>query len=364
MEERERRGGSGRAGSPGSPPSPRLDVSSDRFDPLLALYAPRLPPIPYPNAPCFNNLAEYESFLRLGGRGRGRGRARGQAGPGAPGTPAPAPGPASSASGSARRTSRRRGAPVPDPERIQRLRRLMVAKEEADAGATGQGSSGRPGRRRKAPRNVLTRMPLHEGSPLGELHRCIREGVKVNVHIRTFKGLRGVCSGFLVAFDKFWNMALTDVDETYRKPVLGKAFEREPPLTLTRLFDRLKLQDSSKKEADSRSMVEDSTLSRYSQTSTWKMATVWGREDEDRGSQKRSRSAPSSLLTAGKEVSRSDLSGRTTRTEGSSAGGSNSRGRSRKKRQKPKVDYQQVFTRHINQIFIRGENVLLVHLAQ
>ncbi|XP_044517686.1 U7 snRNA-associated Sm-like protein LSm11 [Gracilinanus agilis] len=357
MEERERRGSSARAGSPGSPPSPRLDINSDRFDPLLALYAPRLPPIPYPNAPCFNNLAEYESFLRLGGRGRGRGRARGQAGPGVPG--APAPGPTSSASSSARRTSRRRGAPAPDPERIQRLRRLMVTKEEPDAGGPGPGSSGRPGRRRKAPRNVLTRMPLHEGSPLGELHRCIREGVKVNVHIRTFKGLRGVCSGFLVAFDKFWNMALTDVDETYRKPVLGKAFEREPPLTLTRLFDRLKLQDSSKREADSRSMVEDSTLSRYSQTSTWKMATVWGRGDEDRGSQKRSRSAPSSLLAA-----RSDMSGRTTRTEGSSAGGSSSRGRSRKKRQKPKVDYQQVFTRHINQIFIRGENVLLVHLAQ
>jgi hypothetical protein len=49
---------------------------------------------------------------------------------------------------------------------------------------------------------------VHEGSPLGELHRCIREGVKVNVHIRTFKGLRGVCTGFLVAFDKFWNMVI------------------------------------------------------------------------------------------------------------------------------------------------------------
>lgn len=51
-------------------------------------------------------------------------------------------------------------------------------------------------------------IPVHEGSPLGELHRCIREGVKVNVHIRTFKGLRGVCTGFLVAFDKFWNMVM------------------------------------------------------------------------------------------------------------------------------------------------------------
>uniref|UniRef100_A0A8C6R987 U7 snRNA-associated Sm-like protein LSm11 n=1 Tax=Nannospalax galili TaxID=1026970 RepID=A0A8C6R987_NANGA len=334
MEEREWGARSARAASPASPPSPRLDVSSDSFDPLLALYAPCLPPIPYPNAPCFNNVAEYESFLRGSGRG-GRGRARGAG---------------------------------PDPERIQRLRRLMVTKEDADgtAGARRQG----PGRSRKAPRNVLTRMPLHEGSPLGELHRCIREGVKVNVHIRTFKGLRGVCTGFLVAFDKFWNMALTDVDETYRKPVLGKAYERDSSLTLTRLFDRLKLQDSSKKEADSKSAVEDSTLSRYSQTSTWKVASVWGHGDTDRGSHKRSRSVPSSLQASAREESRSELSGRTTRTEGSSVGGTFSRattlsrGQPRKKKRKPKVDYQQVFTRHINQIFIRGENVLLVHLAQ
>lgn len=57
---------------------------------------------------------------------------------------------------------------------------------------------------------------VHEGSPLGELHRCIREGVKVNVHIRTFKGLRGVCTGFLVAFDKFWNMVIKPSSRGWR----------------------------------------------------------------------------------------------------------------------------------------------------
>ncbi|CAO2642629.1 U7 snRNA-associated Sm-like protein LSm11 [Lemmus lemmus] len=220
MEEREWGARPARAGSPASPPSPRLDVSSYSFDPLLALYSPRLPPIPYPNAPCFNNVAEYESFLKGGRTGRGRARGTGE--------------PASAG------TSRRRAAPTPDPERIQRLRRLMVVKEDAD---------GTAGARRQGPgRSKPSLVSVHEGSPLGELHRCIREGVKVNVHIRTFKGLRGVCTGFLVAFDKFWNMALTDVDETYRKPVLGKAYERDSSLTLTRLFDRLKLQDSSKKE--------------------------------------------------------------------------------------------------------------------
>lgn len=151
MEERERGARSARAGSPASPPSPLLDVSSDSFDPLLALYAPRLPPIPYPNAPCFNNVAEYESFLKTGCRGGGRGWARGAA--------AGSGGPA--AAGPSGRTRRRPDAPAPDPERIQRLRRLMVAKEEED-GAAGARRRG-PARTRKAPRNVLTRMPCESG---------------------------------------------------------------------------------------------------------------------------------------------------------------------------------------------------------
>lgn len=151
MEERERGARSPGAGSPARPPSPRLDVNSDSFDPLLALYAPRLPPIPYPNAPCFNNVAAYESFLRTGCRGGGRGRARGAA-PDS-GTPA--------AAGPSGRTRRRPDAPAPDPERIQRLRRLMVVKEEGD-GAARESRRG-PGRSRKAPRNVLTRMPCECG---------------------------------------------------------------------------------------------------------------------------------------------------------------------------------------------------------
>ncbi|KAJ6667857.1 hypothetical protein lerEdw1_016178 [Lerista edwardsae] len=449
MEEAEARGGpgrrrrrsGGRSSSERSPSPGRLDVSSPRFDPLLALYSERTP-LPYPAAPCFNNLAEYESFQR--GLLRGPGRQRGSA---------------ARSSRSAGTRTRSRGSRAPaDPERIQRLRSLMVAKEpgrEADEKARARG--------RKAPRNVLTRMPrkpgegegaelrsrrealpavlgikacgfspsvrlwvgwetlymlrgtpvfknyfysksirrcfpqsspgcvdgicaciprvlqrvlyvrlttcalcvhqgVHEGSPLGELHRCVREGVKVNVHVRTFKGLRGVCTGFLVAFDKFWNMALTDVDETYRKPVLGKAFYVEPQLTLTRLFDRLKLQESSvRKGTDSKVATDLLSLPYDPRTLGRKSESGRGRSADQRGAKKHSskeRTRSASLPRAsGKEV---DLPGRVSQTGGLGTGGP--RGRSRKKR-RPKVDYQQVFTRHINQIFIRGENVLLVHLA-
>ncbi|KAM9414235.1 U7 snRNA-associated Sm-like protein LSm11 [Salvelinus alpinus] len=55
-------------------------------------------------------------------------------------------------------------------------------------------------------KNVLTRMLIHTGSPLRELYCCVEERIRVKVHIRTFKGLRCVCSGFIVAFDKFWNL--------------------------------------------------------------------------------------------------------------------------------------------------------------
>ncbi|XP_009577676.1 PREDICTED: U7 snRNA-associated Sm-like protein LSm11 [Fulmarus glacialis] len=208
---------------------------------------------------------------------------------------------------------------------------------------------------------------IHEGSPLGELHRCVRDGVKINVHIRTFKGLRGVCTGFLVAFDKFWNMALTDVDETYRKPVMGKAFYAEPQLTLTRLFDRLKLQESSvKKGADSKTVSEELALTSDSQTLGWKAGSGRGRAEDERERQKRlgragEKKIPGDSLHLAAR-GEADVGSGTAHMEGASAGGTRARSQSRRKR-RPKVDYQQVFTRHINQIFIRGENVLLVHLA-
>ncbi|OCT86263.1 U7 snRNA-associated Sm-like protein LSm11 [Xenopus laevis] len=283
-------------------PGSCLDVSSESFNPLLALYSPQTP-LPFPDIRCFNNLAEYESFLRGGARGRARGAQRGQSrGPGG------------------KRKGRK---PEPDPERIERLKQLMLPVEEGKVPV-------RP-RRSRAPKNVLTRMPLHAGSPLGELNRCVQDRIRIRVHIRTFKGLRGVCSGFIVAFDKFWNMAMVDVDETYRKPVLGKAFYNEPQLTLTRLFDRLQLQEP-------------------------------GSHDPAKGRP----AGPAETLTAPPSKKSTQPSERAAGppVEPGPQGHSGNRPKQRRRNRKEKVDYQQVFTRHLKQIFIRGENVLLVHIAE
>lgn len=172
---RRRRRSGGRSSSERSPSPGRLDVSSPRFDPLLALYSERTP-LPYPAAPCFNNLAEFESFQR--GLPRGPGRQRGSA---------------ARSSRSAGTRTRSRGSRAPaDPERIQRLRSLMVAQEpgrEADEKARARG--------RKAPRNVLTRMPRKPGegeslpAVLGIKACAFSPSVRLWVGLETLYTLRG-----------------------------------------------------------------------------------------------------------------------------------------------------------------------------
>lgn len=134
---RSRRHSSGRRSSERSPSPGRLDVSSPHFDPLLALYSERTP-LPYPAAPCFNNLAEYESFQR--------GLLR------APGRPRAAAGRSSRSAGTRARS--RAGRAAADPERLQRLRNLMLVKEPRPEEAERARARGR-----RAPRNVLTKMP-------------------------------------------------------------------------------------------------------------------------------------------------------------------------------------------------------------
>ncbi|XP_075712209.1 U7 snRNA-associated Sm-like protein LSm11 [Rhinoderma darwinii] len=296
-------------------PACSLDVTSETFDPLLALYSP-CTPLPFPDVRCFNNLAEYESFLRGGGRPRARAR----------GAPKPA---------------KKGRKPAPDPERVERLKKLMLPVE----GDTEQTQP--PRRRRKPPKNVLTRMPLHEGGPVGRLYHCIQERLKVNVHIRTFKGLRGVCSGFVVAFDKCWNMAMVDVDETYRKPVLGKAFYNEPQLTLTRLFDRLKVQESG---------VQSSTETQGAASKRLEVPPPHTSAQHGEGKGK----TPSSSRDRRKATQQPGPG--TSEQDQSEKGGAKPKQRTR--RRKEKIDYQQVFTRHMKQVFIRGESVLLVHVPK
>ncbi|XP_047440955.1 U7 snRNA-associated Sm-like protein LSm11 [Mugil cephalus] len=289
----------------------KLNVCSDSFDPLLALYSPTVQ-LPVPNIKSFNNVAEYESFLK-GGRGR-----------------------AKPENVEKRRREAMKG--VADPERIERLKKLMVNNPVAES-EEGE-SSGAPQRRRrqqKPQKNVLTRMPLCKGSPLGELYRCVEERIRVKVHIRTFKGLRGVCSGFVVAFDKFWNMAMVDVDETYREPLLGEAVYHEKALTITRLFEKLTLQRSSGGDGPVNTEKAGGRPPAYHKTAP---KSCSAQPTGVRGDGETAKAELSEAVQTERDKHKLSVQARGSQT---------------------RQTYGKVHTRHINQLFIRGENVVLVN---
>uniref|UniRef100_A0A671NZK6 LSM11, U7 small nuclear RNA associated n=1 Tax=Sinocyclocheilus anshuiensis TaxID=1608454 RepID=A0A671NZK6_9TELE len=267
MEEGERESGNGHD------IETKLDISSDKFDPLLVLYSPQVP-LPYPSIKCFNNIAEYESFMK-GGRGRAKPE-------------------------NVEKRLRKAQKGKADPERIERLKKLMVNNPVEE----GEGSGiKRPPRQQKAAKNVLSRMPLHTASPLGQLNRCVQEKTRV----------------------KFWNLAMVDVDETYREPLLGQALYHEKALTVTRLFEKLKVQETVALSAiERKSDLHNSSSHLRDQT----------RRTHPKHTQERSEPSEKDKTTL-KVTQKSET--------------------------KPKVEYGRVHTRHVNQLFIR---VLLVNMQQ
>ncbi|XP_078455401.1 U7 snRNA-associated Sm-like protein LSm11 [Lampetra fluviatilis] len=356
-----------------------VDLISPNFDPQAALYS-RDVTLPYPNVRCFHNIAEFASFTMGRGRGRGRGDTPGQSGGQA----------AAATTGKGKGRAGRRSRPAPDPERVERLKKLMVndgrrkkkKNDEDDDEEDEEDAEKGPGRGKKL-RNVLTWMSKLEHGPLGGLYRCVKNRLPISVHVRTFRGLRGVCKGYLLAFDKFWNMALADVDEVYRKPLLGQAFYSEPRLTVNELFKNLSLQSKAREavaaagqDCDSSSLkteqrqrqqddrdpgctasdarggyATDSAADRPGSRSTSKPGALTGcRSDAADRECKRSRSLDSARRCRGAK-------------EESGAAALSAESDERKKRQKRpgrREEMDRVYRRHINQLFIRGDSVILV----
>ncbi|KAK8753046.1 hypothetical protein OTU49_002212, partial [Cherax quadricarinatus] len=77
------------------------------------------------------------------------------------------------------------------------------------------------GRGRRRLRNVITRMEEMVG-PLAVLRKCQQENIKVKVYVRNHCEVRSMLSGYVVAFDKHWNLALSDVDEVFQKKLRCK----------------------------------------------------------------------------------------------------------------------------------------------
>jgi small nuclear ribonucleoprotein (snRNP)-like protein len=145
-----------------------LDVTSDSFDPLAAIYSNEC--VPDPSAPVLNNV---EAFIsKYSGRGRGQPQKK--------------------------RTEIQPG--VSKPQR-------QFTKEQMPV----------PGKNKYKEKTLVAYMEKQKEGPMSVLQSCIEKGQRVKVTVRKLDGVRGTCIGFLVAFDKHWNLALVDVDETYNR---------------------------------------------------------------------------------------------------------------------------------------------------
>lgn len=69
----------------------------------------------------------------------------------------------------------------------------------------------------KISKNLLTRIETGYEGPLGSLKKLMNENVRVKVYVRKEHGVRGTVTGFIEAFDKHWNIAIRNVEETWRR---------------------------------------------------------------------------------------------------------------------------------------------------
>lgn len=96
----------------------------------------------------------------------------------------------------------------PESENAQRIPPSTVPKPRPNLVPT----------KKPAINTVLTKIQKFEfRGPLTLLCRCVHEKLKMKVWIRGRTKIRSILTCYVAAFDKHWNLALTDVDELYYK---------------------------------------------------------------------------------------------------------------------------------------------------
>lgn len=151
-----------------------LDVTSSKFDPLKALYAPKLP-LTVPDAPIYDNVSKFYS-MKL--------------------------------------------APKKEPTRKKVPKETEPSTSGERKFLPHQMPVSAP-RHQRPMRTVLTRMESVTG-PLAVLRECVTSQIRIKVITRSMNGIRGYCEAFVVAFDRHWNLALKDIREVWTRKKKSK----------------------------------------------------------------------------------------------------------------------------------------------
>ncbi|XP_069123688.1 U7 snRNA-associated Sm-like protein LSm11 [Argopecten irradians] len=195
---------------------PEIDLTSPRFDAAKALFSMHVI-LPFSSAQPLDNIAKFESWSRPTKKSEESSVSRLQIKP-------------------AKKQPQR---PIPA--------RPYHRKNEQQTDVDLSKPSGRP--RDRLSRNVLTRMNAYKKGPLSFLRECVENHHVVKIWTRSACELRGFCTGYLVAFDKYFNLAVMDVDETYRKPVSRDNRIPQHSQTKLPLFDSDGEKENSAKDS-------------------------------------------------------------------------------------------------------------------
>jgi len=185
----------------------KLDLFSADFDAAEAIFNPNFA-LPDPNAPSSDNVEIFVSKYE---------------------------------SRNLRDSQRSKSAKDPEPDEIRKVEASgsrfegILKNPSSDAMANAA-----PAKPQREPPNVLRNMQKikSKGGPMSLLSKCVEENKRIKVMVRGVDRVRGHVTGFLVAFDKHWNMALTDVEETFHRRKKVKS----PPIAEAEIVTE-KMQD-------------------------------------------------------------------------------------------------------------------------
>ncbi|XP_034234381.1 U7 snRNA-associated Sm-like protein LSm11 [Thrips palmi] len=172
-----------------------LDVTSSKFDAMKALYSNKVK-LPVPSAKPFDNMAKYESIAK---------RLRGEL---------PEMKPISNEETASQSdletagTSQSQTSRVPKEEYQRFLPHQQMVR----------------GKARKAASNLLTRMAAAP-PPLQRLRQAAASNPRCRVRVvtRNERGVHGRLEGYVVLFDKHWNLAMADVTEVFYRTAPRRA---------------------------------------------------------------------------------------------------------------------------------------------
>ncbi|PIK33486.1 hypothetical protein BSL78_29699 [Apostichopus japonicus] len=238
------------------------------------------------------------------------------------------------------------------------------------AGPSGLQNQKTPGRRTQTVFNLME----DADGPLSLLKWCFEKKCKARVCTRTFKGLRSICIGYVVAFDKFYNLALSDVTEVYRKPPLGQTIYHQEVLTFSKILKQFSMPKKGNTETPkvkkSRNRKERKVRLEERLKSEGIFIENYHPPPEDRDTAHQETKTVQTISDIGDTNVEEGQVGQEKKEESLKTGESREESQREIKTDAPKktgkdlIKPEEFHRRYVRQLFVRGDNIVLISVKK